>query len=136
MINLKFSYPIFVFKKGDKNLYASDKKDKLEVYSKEGGKFYKELKVIDSNGYVYIMSSSSIKGKASIWDSIKHLQPMYEMDLVFEKIDEITLKDLKIKAMNQVKLKPKFWLPIDTVEGIQEMVDKAKTFKELILIFK
>jgi len=134
MINVHLNYPVFLFKKGNQNLYATNKK--LGLFSKGGGKFYKNLDVIDSKGYVYHLSNSSIKGKASILDSLRHLQPMYEMDLQFEKIDEIKLKDLKVKAMNQVKLKPKFWLPVDTIEGIQEMVDNAKTYKELILIFK
>lgn len=136
MTNVNLNYPVFIFKENDNILYATN--EKLGFFSKGGGKFFKgKVLVIDSKGYSYYLSKSSVKGSASFWVSTKYLQPMYEMNLEFEtKPQIISLEDLKIKAMNQVKLKPKFWRSLDTIKGIQERVDKSRTYRELILIFK
>ncbi len=136
MINLIFNYPIMVFKKKDKNLYAGN--ERLDIFSKGGGKFYKgDILVIDSQGKKFQLVKSSIKGRASFWESLKHIQPMYEMNLYFKQLpDNISLNDLKVKAMQQVALKPKFWSALDTFEGIQLLVDQAQTYRELILIFR
>ncbi|MCF6347917.1 MAG: hypothetical protein L3J20_06425 [Flavobacteriaceae bacterium] len=127
------SYPIMAFDDSDPMIYVYKKNFLISTKNLIGE--YKNLSVIDSSGVEYKIKKAEFeKGKGF---SLLYLKKMIKVKIILQQpSSEISLSDLKIRIMNKVKLKPKFWLPVDTIEGIQEMVDKAKTYKELILIFR
>lgn len=134
MRSTEYNYPLIAFKEGDKNIYAS--KSNFGIVPKGGDKFYKNLTVIDSAGKIYRLKSSRVKGAAPLMISLKFFQKMLEMELEFEELGVITLAELKAKIMDHVAKNSKHWLVLDTTEGIQEKIEAAPTFKDLILIFQ
>jgi len=85
--------------------------------------------MFDSQGFIYELDVAEFKKNKGF--SLLYLKRMIEVKPILKKPpSQINLEDLKLKTMNQVKLKPKFWLSLDTIEGIQDMVDKARTYTE------
>ena len=136
MTNLNLKYPVIVFDKHNDSMSSiSSYKKRFFITTREMIGFYTNIEVIDSLGNKYEIKKAEFE--KNIIFSLLYLKMLVKVKPILKKpLSKISLDDLKVKAMNQVKLKPKFWLPVDTIEGIQEMVDNAKTYKELILIFK
>lgn len=134
MTNLPIAFPAIGFKDRDAGLYVFDQH--IGIISKGGERFYKNLTLVDNQGQKYRLLGAKVKGKAGWRHSLKYMQPMFEMDLTFEEIDFQTLAELKSDIMSHVSQHPKRWLSLDTVEGIQEMVDRSDSFEGLINLFK
>lgn len=128
-------YPILIFKKNDNNIYAL--KSRFEIASVGGDEFYKNLTVINVEGEIRYSKSVKVIGRAQLKYCLLYFQKMIEVKVSYkDEIDFISLDDLKIKIFNHIKKKPKKWLTLDTLEGIKELIDKAKSYEELFLIFR
>ena len=129
-------YPIIIFDKhNDSTGSISAYKKKFFTTTKDMIGFYKDIELIDSTGNRYEIEKG--KFEKNLTFSLLYLKRLIKVKPVLKKTpSQINLEDLKIKVMIQIRLKPKPWLFLDTIDGIQKMVDNAKTYKELILIFK
>ena len=127
-------YPLLIFKKQDKNIYAT-KKD-FGIVSKGGEKFYKDITIIDSTGDAYELEKATIKGKAKWYVSLRYFQPMWELDFVLRKESTYNLSDVKKQIIDHIRKNPKHWLTLDGVERIEEKMEEARTFEDLIMIFR
>jgi hypothetical protein len=136
MTNKTLSYPILTLRDGDKNIYCT--LGNFDIASVGGEKFYKKVNsVIDSDGKEYCLKSFKVKGNAKFIHWIRYFQKMIEIDLHFEdKVDKISLGQLKDRIFDQVTKDQKHWLVLDTLEGMKSRIYSAGSFEELIRIFK
>lgn len=129
----KIKTPILLFKENDKNIYAYNfalMADKSLV------SFYKKTTTVDSEGNVYKVKSARQKGGVKLWQSLKSLSLMVEVEPEIEDTYKISLTELKTLIIDHITKNPKHWLVLDTMEGIKQKIDATTTFKDLIMIFR
>jgi hypothetical protein len=134
MENQNLNYPVMIFKKGHKQIYSLNKN--FGIISKGGASFYKDLTIIDSMGNVYTLGDVKIKGRASILTCFLHFQIMLELSVSLNNEGVISLEALKEKIITKIKENSKFWLVLDTVEGIEKMITEKDNYEDLIRIFR
>jgi hypothetical protein len=135
MNNLKIVYPIMIIKENDSNLYALSKD--LGLISKGGESFYKgKIKIIDKLGKLHELLSVKKTVKAKFIDSVRYFQPMHQMNLELNQIGQLTLNELKEIIIDHIRIKPKHWQLLGTIEMITEQVKETKEIPELIEMFK
>jgi len=129
-------FPIIVFEKDDKIMYALDYPflmgDKRFI---DVG--FKKVTMIDSHGNVFNVDGVLQDSGLLLWQSIKlaglivKLKPIIKGD-----VGKIRLETLKERVMRHVKSNSANWSSIDAPNRIERRVEKAKNFEELIRIFK
>ncbi len=125
--------PILIFKAGHKQIYSYDfafMADKSLV------SFYNKTIVIDSDGKVFNIESAERKGKIKIWQSLKSLSLMVEVEPKISSIESISLDQLKDKVFEHVSRHPKHWTSLDTLDGIKEKIYSSRSHADLIRIFR
>lgn len=130
-----FKYPLLFLKENEGHLSSMDK-DRFGLVSVGGGGFYKNLLIIDSDGQsIKITKINRIKNAPfKYW--IIYFQRMLEVEYEYEIGKVYSLDEAKEVAMAYVERKKKFWLALDTIDGIRERVNNAKSYTELYCIFK
>ncbi len=138
----EMKFPIIFFEKNDSKMFSLDYKyfvGDIRFYNKESKEYsaFRNIEVIDSNGNLfYIKKMKKISG-ITLWDSIIKVGLMIKLAPILEKpTSTCTLKDLKTRVLSYIENHPKRYIAIDTNEGLKGMINEAKTFRELILIFK
>ena len=109
----------------------------LGLISKGGDSFYKKpIKIIDRDGFVFNLKSISSKRKAGFMDSLRYFQPMQQLTFELEQSSRLNLSELKSDILKHVKMKPKKWLSLGTIEMIEEWIFEKKSIADLIKMFK
>lgn len=135
MANSEIKYPILLIRENDNNLYGTC--SGLGLISKGGESFYKKpIRFIDRDGFVFSIKSIVGKSSARLIDSIRYFQPMQQLTFEIKQTGRKSLSELKSEIMNHVKIKPKHWLSLGTVEMIEEWVNEKETISDLIKMFK
>lgn len=99
-------------------------------------KYDKNVTIIDSTGKMFFQTGVRSIGGVNLWLSIWHVGKILKIEPILEEKEEsIKLDDLKVLVMNIVRKKPQKWLPIGPVGVIQELIDEALTYKEVMQIF-
>jgi hypothetical protein len=129
-------FPILVFDKKTKRMIALDYKylmgDVRYIHVA-----FKGAVIIDSEGKVFKVKGVEKASGIKWWSSILKVGLMVKLKPILDSpIEHINLEELKHKIMEHVEKHPNHWLALDTVEGIQEMINQAQTFAEVIRIFK
>ena len=75
----------------------------------------------------------NVRGRRSVSIWLGYILVVSVLD---KEVDQITLEDLKVMVMDKVKENKRKWLSLGPVNVIQDFVDEAKTYKELISIFR
>ncbi|HSC53724.1 MAG TPA: hypothetical protein VLC98_08895 [Phnomibacter sp.] len=134
MINVTLHYPVMGFTTEDSHMhvYTSDEL----CYTSKGQKFYKDLELIDSDGIVYVLIGSKLKGRASFSKCIQYLQPIQEFDITLDKRGQITLDELKNKILSRVSKHPKIFAPLYDGTPWKERIGGFDSFENLIRLFK
>jgi hypothetical protein len=131
MIDVKT--PILIFKKGHKNLYAYEF---AFMANKSLVSFYKDTTLVDSIGGIFEIESAARKGGIKLLQSLKSLSLMVEVDPKIKSVGKITLDELKDRIFAHVSSNAKHWLVLDTLDGMRERIYSARSFEELIRIFR
>ncbi len=135
MTNIKIKYPLLIIREKDGNLYGLKKN--IGLVSKGGQDFYeRKMIIIDSNGNKLSLISAELYGKAKLMDSLKWFQPMLQMNLTLEKIDNMSLEQVKGFIIEYINRKPKRWLSMGTVEGLTESINERTSISELANMFR
>lgn len=133
--NIEFKYPVLLIKDSDNNLYGTTKG--IGLISRGGDSFYEQpIRMIDSAGHVFNLNKSKNIGRAKFFDSLRYFQPMQQMHLEFYQEGQISLTELKNYILKHIKMKPKHWSSLGTINMIEKWVNEKDSISELILIFK
>lgn len=134
MINIEVKYPVILFRNNDKNIYRVNRD--LGLISKGGDNFYKKkVKMVDRNGQTFELVKATNGGKAKLINSLKYFQSMQQMNLEFQEGDSLTLEEVKSLIREHIKLNPKKWLSLGTIDMIEEWIDQKKSHEELYKMF-
>ncbi|ADV49651.1 hypothetical protein Celal_2360 [Cellulophaga algicola DSM 14237] len=124
---------------GDIGVYIRKKRIAAESFlrdKKHVKTYQKNVVIIDSQGNVYTQIRKKQAGEISLWHSIVYLTKMvYVESVVEDEVGFMSLSELKATIMVIVKNKPKKWLPLGPVNVVQEFLDEAKTYKEVMRVF-
>ena len=134
-MNYNYKYPLLFFKKNNNHLSAMKQK-RFGLVSSGAGDFYKKLLVIDSDGQSILITKIIGKKTASFIYCIIYFQKMLEIEYEYEIGEKYSLEEVKIKVMEYVRKRPKYWLSLDTIDGINQRVNAATSFSDLFLIFR
>lgn len=135
MTNSDINYPILLYRECDNKLYGI--RSGLGLISKGGESFYKKpIHFIDRDGFVININAIAGKSRARLIDSIRYFQPMLQLSFEFEQSGRKSLSELKIEIINHVKIKPKHWLSLGTIEMIEDWVNEKESISDLIMMFK
>lgn len=134
-MNSEIEYPILLKRKNDNNLYGIN--TGLGLISKGGESFYKKsIQIVDQRGFVFNIKSIIGHNRARLIDSIRYFQPMEQLTFKLEQTGQKNLDELKSDILEHVKLNPKHWLSLGTIDMIEEWVNEKKTIADLIKIFR
>jgi hypothetical protein len=126
-------YPIIIFKNNDKIM--GSKNDPF--CSPSGLSFFKNIQVIDSEGYEYDVRNAKKVGSINVLKTLKMFTPMIKYDFEIVSVKKsITLDAFKLRVMNHVKSNRHFWQPLGSILDIQDLVDSTTTFEEVISLFR
>lgn len=128
-------FPILGMKDGNSRFYAVEKKD-FGFVSKGHGKFYNGLKLIDSEGDFYRVTSWSVKGKSGILKSIMNLQILEELNVNLELLERRSFSEFKEDVLGHIQKHPKTFAPLYDGSPWSERINKFDTFDSLIRFFK
>ncbi|QXP55824.1 hypothetical protein H0I25_17460 [Cellulophaga sp. HaHa_2_95] len=124
---------------GDIGVYIRKKRIAAESFlrdKKHVKTYQKNVVIIDSQGNVYTQIRKKQTGGISLWYSIVYLTKMvYVESVVEDEVGFMSVSELKTTIMEIIKKKPKKWLPLGPVNIIQEFLDEAKTYKEVMRVF-
>jgi hypothetical protein len=134
MVHFSLEFPVLTLKEGNAGIFASGRST-FGFVSKGGESFYKKMTIYDSNGNVYRLKQSKVKGRANLWMCIRLFQVMYELDLDFELIGQVTLSDFKELVINKLNENPTYWVSLDTVKGITDDIKAESHFQDIIRRF-
>ncbi len=135
-------FPVLLFEKNDSKMFGLNYKylmGDIRFFNKKTGDYsaFKNVEIIDSSGKLYFIKEVKKISGIKLWNSLKMMGLMIRLEPVMHKKTEfVSLEEAKIRIMQHVEKHSKIWLNLDTTNGIQKMIDNAKTHKELILIFK
>ncbi len=134
MTNSEIKYPILLIRENDNNLYGTS--SRLGLISKGGESFYKKpIKFIDRDGFVFNIKSITSKSSARLIDSVRYFQPMKQLIFELEESGRQNLADFKSEILKHIKIKPKHWLSLGTIEMIEEWVNEKQSIADLIKMF-
>lgn len=109
----------------------------LGLISKEGESFYNNpIEIIDQRGFVFAIRSIKGKNSARLIDSIRYFQPMQQLHFELERTGERNLDELKSEILEHIKLKPKYWLSLGTLQMIEKWINEKQSIADLIRMFK
>lgn len=134
MTNIPLKYPVMGFTSEDSYLHVYTGNELC--YTSKGQKFYRDLELIDSEGIVYILKNSKLKGRANFWVCLRHLQPIQEFDIVLNKGEQITLNELKDRIFSHINKHPKTFAPLYDGTPWKERIGQYTSFESLIRLFK
>jgi len=140
--NNDIKFPVLLFEKNDSKMFGLNYKylmGDIRFFNKKTGDYsaFKNIEIIDSSGKLFFIKEVKKVNGIKLWDSLKMMGLMIRLEPIMNnKAELISLEEVKKRIMRYVKKHSKAWLELDTISGIQKMVDNAKTHKELILIFK
>ena len=99
-------------------------------------KYQKNVIIVDSTGNKYNQIKKKAISGISIWLSIYYAGKIVRVESVVEdEVGKISLFDLKTMIIEIIKEKPKKWLPLGPIGVIEEFLEEAKTYKEVMKIF-
>lgn len=140
----KIKFPILYFKEGRSFIYFLEKENDLldttEKLLKDD--MFRDFVIVDGNGLFYrykevrkIVSSGffgiNIVVKRWLNDKAKRVEIEFESN-----IEQLELSNLKSTITQKVESKRDFLKDSLSLEDLKKTIEEAKTFEELILIFK
>lgn len=132
----ELKFPIIIFEKDDRKMYALDYKFLMGDIRYIDVAF-KNVEVIDSKGSLYKLKGVKKASGIKILESLKLVGLIVKLEpLIDGEVGSVSLSFLKERALKQVSSNSKYWLSIDTVEGMKARIDSAESFEELIRIFR
>ncbi len=124
---------------GDIGVYRTKKRIAANFFlrdQKHVEKYQKNVALVDIEGNVYTQIRKKQVSGISLWHSIVFLTKMvYVESVVEDEVDFMSLSDLKATILNIIKKKPKKWLPLGSIDVIEEFLDECKTYKEVMRVF-
>ncbi len=99
-------------------------------------KYEKNVIVIDRKGNKYHQVGIRQISKINLWLSIKYAGKIVKVEPILKEEKEyITLPELKSLLIETINRKPKKWLPLGPLNIIQEYLDEANSYVEVMHIF-
>jgi hypothetical protein len=142
--NNKIKFPILSFKKKDKFLYYFEKEKEFltttELILKQ--KVFEGLTIVDSDGFVYKFKHAKKIGYVGFFGINPLLKGWWKdreikIEMEFEpNVEKIELSALKQIALEKVEKSKQFWKEAWSIKELKNAINEAKTFEELITLFK
>lgn len=144
MENNKFLFPIITFKEGNNFLYFFDKEKDFstttELLLKK--EIFKGFIIVDSDGFIYKIKHVKKVGNIGFfginpllkdWWKDREIRVEFEFEPNLEKIHLDTLKEIVIEKVEKAK---QFWRESWSIKELRDAINNAKTFQELICLFR
>lgn len=137
-------FPIIYFKEGRSFIYFMEKEkdllDTTEKLLKE--EMFKDFVIVDGNGFFYKYKDAKKIGSDGFLGITLVLKRWFNnkakrVEIEFQpNVEKLELSNLKTTITNKVENKRHFLKDSLSLEDLKKTINEAKTFEELILIFK
>ncbi|MCF6347916.1 MAG: hypothetical protein L3J20_06420 [Flavobacteriaceae bacterium] len=140
-MNDKICYPVFFIHHNTLDINARKLKEMVAdirfLNDKEHEKkYHTNVQIIDSKGSIFYLKRMRQIGKVNIWLSILYSGKIVKVEPIVDcKNEHISLPELKILIMDIIKKKTRKWLPLGPLNVVQELVDEANSYIEIMHIF-
>jgi hypothetical protein len=130
------AFPIIAFSK-DNSIHYARQESEITTCTKVSLKnnYFKNLKIIDSEGFIYIIENARKTGTIGpFWGYNILLNQKLKVELLFKNKSKnpIELKELKDKILTAFKKDEYFWNSDGNLEIRKTFIQKAGTHREII----
>lgn len=129
-------FPIIIIKDKEAPIYFFNESE-FGLVSEGGETFYKKGSGYDSEGSKYLIYGIKSIQKAPILTSIRYFQPMYKVDVQYERIlENINLSDFKQIIVDHIHSHKKYWLSRDEFDSLKSSILSKNNFFNIIAFLK
>lgn len=140
MVKNKMKFPILSFKEGENYIYFIEKEKVLltttESLLKKG--VFNKFVIVDSNGFVFKFKNAKKVGYVGFFGINPLLKEWWKdreikIEMDFENnIEKMELNDLKELLHGKLEKTKQFW----NLKNLRKAINEAKTYQEIIILFK
>jgi hypothetical protein len=135
--NILLNYPIICLGEKDSMIYLYSNYLDMRKTSEELLGIWNNFKLIDSQGLEYKVLEVKKTGLRGIfgWHPLLKGKSIY-VDYVFSEGIKVDFNKLKYELINRVEKSKQFWKEAWSIKELRKAINEAKTFEELIVLFR
>lgn len=130
-------YPVICLSEKDYMIYLYSNYSDMRRTSEDLLGIWNDVKIIDSQGLEFKINEVIKTGLRGIfgWHPLLKGKSIY-VDFVFSDGKNVDLVKLKNELINRVEKTKQFWKEAWSIKELKNAINEAKTFKEIITLFR
>jgi hypothetical protein len=135
--NILLKYPIICLSKKNHMIYLYSNYSDMRKTSEDLLGIWSDVKIIDSQGLEFKINEVKKTGLRGIfgWNPLLKGKSIY-VDFVFSDGKNVDFVTLKNEIINRVEKTKQFWKEAWSIKELKNAINEAKTFEELISLFR